>query len=113
MKLRFSILSLNRKKEILFFIYGFFLFYLLTDFLSGKNEGDLGRYDFFNLGGLNKIPIDSFTSYQYFHFHHWLAGMLILLFLIYLKKWNAFIYGAISGAVIQGLTYSDAFTFLV
>jgi hypothetical protein len=84
--------------------------YTITNFVSGKSEGEKGLIDFNWIIKPLKI-----------HLHHWIIFSIILLCVlvfVFLKenheknKYNLII-GFLIGGIIQGLTYTDRFKIFI
>lgn len=85
---------------IIKFLIGFIIGYFIAHFVSGKNEGDQGKFKSIILFvGKNKI-----------HIHHWIIAFVIIVFCMILPfQVNSLIYGLLLGIMLQGLKYSDRF----
>ncbi len=83
--------------NLLFLILGIVIGFFVAKLDSGKREGKDG-----SLRSL-KIQIKKYTI----HFHHWFVSALIILILTLLNFYNYFIYGILTGIIVQGLTYED------
>ncbi len=79
---------------LLFFIVGFVFWSLV----SGKYEGDKIHRSFRPKIGAYRL-----------HIHHWITALVIVVILLVLHYYNAYIYGFLLGSVVQGLTYKDRF----
>ncbi len=85
-------------KLIIGIIIGFFI----SEIFSGRKEGKIGA----------SILILE-TKKHFYHLHHWLTSLIILIILMVLSVKNNFIYGLLIGMIIQGLTYKDFYKFLI
>lgn len=66
-------------------------------FLSGQETGAKGKLKSW------KFFIKNYTI----HLHHWFLFSIILTILWILNLKNSFIFGLLTGAIIEGLTYKD------
>lgn len=70
---------------------------LCSFFLSGQETGAKGKLKSW------KFFIKNYTI----HLHHWFLFSIILTILWILNLKNSFIFGLLTGAIIEGLTYKD------
>ncbi len=82
---------------IFLFIISAALGYFLAHFLSGGKAGQ---------EGILKSVIFTAGAYKV-HLHHWFISVIILAILFIVQYYNNFIYGFLTGIIIQGLTYKD------
>lgn len=80
--------------------FGTLFGYFITKFFSGKETGSPGKIKslIFNIG-----------DYQ-LHLHHWLLGLMILIFTIWHQflPFSHFSFGFLGGIIFQGIScYSD------
>ena len=84
------------------FILSLFVGFCIAWILSGKHAGERGMFGFLGFKLKNKT----------FHFHHWLLGLLLIIALYLLGVTHLFIYGFLTGIILQGLTYPDFLRFI-
>jgi hypothetical protein len=104
----FHSIKLNKKKMVTLILLGSVIGFLVFALLSR---------------GVKQCPAIPFivqfrinSRNQCFHVHHWLIFLGVLVALVLLARhdtqWFSFSLGFCLGAILQGFTYSDAFTFI-
>lgn len=88
-------------KIYIFFIVGAIIGFLFHFIFDGKKEGD-------NLHRSIRFLVGDY----YVHLHHWLYSVVIVLVLYYFDWDFPFVYGFLTGSIMQGLTYRDWYLFV-
>lgn len=95
-------------------IIGIILSILYSKIILPKEENNIPKINFTLYpiieNGMIIISIPYLTKYK-IHIHHWLIYLLIII--IFYNKLNDIIYYFCLGLIIQGLSYKDAFTFII